>query len=226
MQISGRKIQIYPAEGAVVAVWVCTFGQEGEELAAAYQAQNYPPIALITVQTNDWDDVLSPWAAPALGKGQQPFGGHADDFLPKLTGEIVPKVSAEANIADLPQIVAGYSLAGLFSLYALTKTDCFCAAASVSGSLWYPEFSDYFTACSLPRRPDAVYLSYGDREPMTKHPLLRKVGTETERCFRHLQALSVPSILEVNEGNHFKDSALRTVKGIAWLAAQKNTADR
>ena len=74
MQISGRKIQIYPAEDAVVAVWVCTFGQEGEELAAAYQAQNYPPIALITVQTDDWDDILSPWAAPALGKGQQPFG--------------------------------------------------------------------------------------------------------------------------------------------------------
>lgn len=226
MQIAGRSIQVYPAEDAALAVWVCAFGQEGEELAAVYHAEHFPPVSLITVQTDDWDDVLSPWAAPALGKGQQPFGGHADDFLNTLTGEIMPAVCAQENIAKLPQAIAGYSLAGLFALYALTKTDCFCSAASVSGSLWYPEFSDHFAACSLPRRPDAVYFSYGDREPMTKHPLLRTVGTETERCFRHLQSLGVASVLEVNKGNHFRDSALRTAKGIAWLAAQKSTADR
>lgn len=45
--------------------------------------------------------------------------------------------------------IAGYSLAGLFALYALYKTDVFTRVASMSGSLWFPGIMGIPAALSL-----------------------------------------------------------------------------
>ena len=45
--------------------------------------------------------------------------------------------------------IAGYSLAGLFALYALYKTDAFTRVASMSGSLWFPGIMGIPAALSL-----------------------------------------------------------------------------
>jgi len=64
-----------------------------------------------------------------------------------------------------------------------------------------------------------VYLSLGDKEEKTRNPVMRTVGDNIRRQHELLQA--DPScekcILEMNQGNHFKEPDIRTAKGFAWL---------
>ena len=83
----------------------------------------------------------------------------------------------------------GYSLGGLFSLWALTQAEQFGAGASISGSLWYPEFLKYLENCSAPQ-DKIVYLSLGDREPLGGLPVMRTVGVCTAKAKEILAAPS------------------------------------
>ena len=113
--------------------------------------------------------------------------------------------------------LAGYSLAGLFALYACYNCDVFHRAASVSGDLWFPNFKDYVFNNSMKKIPDKVYLSLGDAEAKTRHPLLKTVQNNTEEIVGHYKNLGLIVTWELNSGNHFKNAALRSAKGIAAI---------
>ena len=113
-------------------------------------------------------------------------------------------------------LIAGYSLAGLFALYSLCRTDRFNAAVSCSGSLWYPGFADYFCAHVPLRKPKNVYLSLGDREPLTRNPVMQTVGACTQRIADHLSARGIDCVFAWNPGNHFQEPEARLGRGIAW----------
>ena len=81
-----------------------------------------------------------------------------------LTGQIVPSVEARLGFSPVSRAIAGYSLAGLFALWAVFQTDVFDRAASVSGSLWYDGFTDYINSSVSPSGLRQIYLSLGDRE--------------------------------------------------------------
>ena len=83
--------------------------------------------------------------------------------------------------------IAGYSLAGLFALYAMYRCDCFARVASMSGSLWFPKFREYVLRHELMRQPEMLYMSLGDAEAKTKHAVLKTVQENTEAI---VQALS------------------------------------
>ena len=85
--------------------------------------------------------------------------------------------------------VAGYSLAGLFALWALWQTDVFERAASASGSLWFPSFIDYARERTMTLRPTPPILSLGKKETKTPNqPMMRHVLDDTrameERVYR------------------------------------------
>ena len=89
---------------------------------------------LITVKVDSWNNDLSPWKAPAVF-GNEGFGGGADNMLQKilaLTGD-----------RDKTYYIGGYSLAGLFSLWAAYQTDVFSGVAAASPSVWFPGFTEY-----------------------------------------------------------------------------------
>jgi predicted alpha/beta superfamily hydrolase len=46
-------------------------------------------------------------------------------------------------------IIGGYSLAGLFALWASTRTDLFFGVAAASPSVWFPGFIDYMADHSV-----------------------------------------------------------------------------
>lgn len=46
------------------------------------------------------------------------------------------------------------------------------------------------------------------------------VGDKTREAFALLKAQGVNCVLEWNEGNHFKDTELRTAKAFAWVVGQ------
>ena len=120
---------------------------------------------LVTVKVDRWNHDLSPWDAPAVFRGED-FGSGAAAVL----GEI----SAFCDDKALRYFIGGYSLAGLFSLWAACQTDCFSGAAAASPSVWFPGFVDYLKA--HPFHSSAVYLSLGDKEEKVRTPVLSGVG--------------------------------------------------
>ena len=76
-------------------------------------------ILQIPVSEKDWNDHLSPWPAEKVFRKGTDFSGHADSFLK----DQVEPVLLEAQ-KDYSQIfLCGYSLAGLFALYASARIE-------------------------------------------------------------------------------------------------------
>lgn len=218
MQIDGKTIELTPSRvpGAPLVV-LHTVQQEGEQVRR--QIRELLPEAdfsLACIGGMRWDDELSPWPSDALRAGDAPFGGEGRRYLQSLTEIIFPSVVSALPEPPAEKILAGYSLAGLFAVYALFETDIFDRAVSASGSFWYPGFLDFAACHAFLRAPRSVYLSLGDREARTGHPVLRQVGENTERLYALLRKRNVPAVLESNPGNHFCQPDVRMAKGIVW----------
>lgn len=163
------------------------------------------PFRLITVKVDSWNHDLSPWAAPAVF-GKEDFSGGA--------GATLAKIKKLCDDRSKTYIIGGYSLAALFSLWAVYQTDVFEAVAAASPSVWFPGFIDYMRAHEV--MADRIYLSLGDKEEKTRSSIMASVG----KCIREAADLlvnqGVNAVLEWNQGNHFKDSDIRTARAFAW----------
>ena len=188
---------------------------EGSEVLERIRTLTDADLTMASVRIPDWNRDLSPWEAPAVFGGE-PFGGGADAYLKKLTGTCIPRILEGLDSEPPHIIIAGYSLAGLFSIYSLYRTDVFDAAVSASGSLWFPGFTEMMEKEEPLSTPKAVYLSLGDRESKTRNPVMSSVKERTEKALDILSGHGIDSVLEMNPGNHFTEPALRTAKGIAW----------
>ena len=93
---------------------------------------------LAALPVTDWENELSPWKAEKVFRGGRDFGGGADGTIQELEHVVVPELKRALECPEMPCIVAGYSLAGLFAIYALYRTTAFAGAVSASGSLWFP----------------------------------------------------------------------------------------
>ena len=215
--VSGREAELYPAASENSPLAVFNSFSENGGVVRALREINCPDLNLLCVKVLDWDRDLSPWYCPPLAKDEAPFAGGADGYLELLLTEILP--SARGLIRGTPSrvCIAGYSLAGLFALYALYKCDVFDRAASMSGSLWFPNFREYALENPLKRAPDKIYLSLGDREARTRHPLLKTVQENTEIIAEHFRAQNISVTYGLEPGNHFKNADMRSAKGIAAI---------
>lgn len=160
---------------------------------------------LMAIKVHHWNDDLSPWSAPAVF-GKEGFGGGAANTLAEVLEHCANR--------DKTYIIGGYSLAGLFALWATYQTDVFSAVAAASPSVWFPGFLDYMRSQSP--RAASVYLSLGDKEERTRNPVMATVGEKIREACDLLQAQGVNAILEWNPGNHFRDADLRTARAFAW----------
>lgn len=163
-------------------------------------------LRLIAVSINNWNNDLSPWEAPAVF-GKENFGGDASRTL----GELLKLCDDKGK----KYYIGGYSLAGLFALWAAYQTDIFDGVAAASPSMWFPGFDDYMKKNEI--KTDTVYLSIGDREEKARNPVMATVGDRIREAHSLLKERNVNCILEWNEGNHFKDADIRTAKAFAWV---------
>ncbi|MGN0240100.1 MAG: hypothetical protein ACI4CS_00280 [Candidatus Weimeria sp.] len=115
---------------------------------------------------------------------------------------------------DRSYIIGGYSLAGLFALWAAYQTDVFCAVAAASPSVWFPGFTDYMRENRI--QAESVYLSLGDKEEKARNPVMAAVGERIRESYELLKDQGIETILEWNHGSHFKDADKRTAKAFAW----------
>ena len=180
-----------------------------ERESAAIRRKTGLAFRLAAVPVADWSRDLSPWRAEAVFRGEAFGGGAAETLADILT--LCPDDGRQ-------YIIGGYSLAGLFSLWAACCTDRFSAVAAASPSVWFPGFVDYLR--DNPPRVRAVSLSLGDKEERTAHPVMRTVGERIRETQQLLRAQGIPCALEWNPGGHFKDPEGRTANAFACALEQ------
>ncbi|MGI5888219.1 MAG: alpha/beta hydrolase-fold protein [Oscillospiraceae bacterium] len=205
------------------------FVPEGTPHAAVYLPTESPEFAsgvfeliktccvLVGVRTSDWFSDLSPWPAPSVGRSPS-FGGRADSFLGAVLKNVVPAAESELGTEGLPKCIAGYSLAGLFAIWAAISSGEFDYAVSASGSMWYPGFTGFVSEASIDPVFKRAYLSLGNKEPLSK--AFSTAGKDMEAVASMLRGKGVETFCEWNRGNHFADNELRTAKGIDRILAK------
>ena len=215
-----KKITLYPAlaENRPV-IYLTTYNDDGSKVYAEVQKDGCPDFTLVTVSGLNWEAELSPWAAGNLFKYSEMFTGGADAYLQFLTQQVLPQAEANLN-SILWRGLAGYSLAGLFTAYALYKTDLFSRAASMSGSLWYPGFNDFALQSALCKTPQHLYFSLGDKEARARNQYLKTVQQCTEELTAHYRSLGINTFYELNPGGHYRNIISRSAAGIKWLLTQ------
>lgn len=217
-ETEGKRVSVYPAEQPdSPLVLLNTFAEETDKIREELACPACPDHTLVAVTGLQWNRDLCPWNCPPVSRKTEPCTGGADDYLKLLTGEILERAEKEAGLHPCWRAVAGYSLAGLFAIYSLTRTDLFQRAASISGSLWYPRFRAYLREKGFKASPEALYFSLGEQEHKTRSPLMKTVQKETEVIEQYCRNQGAATILEMNAGGHYRDSQKRTATGIRWL---------
>ena len=171
------------------------------------------------VPVKNWNDELSPWKSPAVW-GKESFGGNAADTLRFLTEQVIPSLKQQFNLPENVKIIlGGYSLAGLFALWASTQTDLFYGIAAASPSVWFPGWMEFEQ--QHPIQAQRIYLSLGDKEEHTKNAVMAAVGDNIRTLHSRLAERGADCTLEWNSGGHFKDADLRTAKAFRWVMAER-----
>ena len=217
LHIEGKAVELFPSEkrGAPLVLLNGEAG-EGAMVHAAVKGLTDVEFTLAAVSGLHWEDDLTPWPIPPIRNGQAPCAGQADAYAELLVKRILTEIISGLPAAPEYVALAGYSLAGLFALYAMYRVDLFARIASASGSLWYPDFVAFAKTHALARRPDALYLSLGDREGKTRNPLMRPVEGNTCILAEYYCSAGINTRLEMNPGGHFNDPIGRMARAIAW----------
>lgn len=169
--------------------------------------------AIVFFDTVEWAKALMPWQDEAVSRNKE-VGKHAQDTLVYIEESLVPWL--HKRFGKLPCIIGGYSLGGLFALWAARQSAAFCAVAAASPSLWIKGWADFADNHSL--NAQLAYVSLGNREEHCRNQCMARIGD----CVRHEhltlteQIGTTATTLEWNNGGHFGEEAERTAKAFAW----------
>ncbi len=218
MTIEGKKVNVYPAaEPGKPIIYLHTFGHEGGKVYQELQKEKSPDCTLVAISNLAWDHDMAPWDCPPLSKMDTPCTGGADDYLEILIDRIMPETEKDIEGEPVWRGIAGYSLAGLFAVYAIYQTDLFSRVASMSGSLWFPGIKEYIFSHDMKRRPDHIYFSLGDKESKTKNPYLMTTQENTAQIQAFYEDQGIDSVFVLNPGNHYVGAMARTAAGLDWI---------
>ena len=215
--IAGRPCYVYGELNAEYLLLQMTDEYELQSMdnEVSVIAQSSHKFLFAAIPVTNWNDELSPWEAPAVW-GKQGFGGNAANTLRFLIEQVIPTLKQRFNLPESVKIIlGGYSLAGLFALWASTQTNLFFGIAAASPSVWFPGWMEFEQ--KHPIQAQYVYSSLGDKEERTKNPVMASVGDHIRALHSQLIERGANCTLEWNSGGHFKDSDLRTARGFQWV---------
>ena len=114
---------------------------------------------------------LRRWELSPVPFGDATSSGHAPDFLNTIENEIIPFVESEYRADPSYRVLAGASLGGLFTLYAMyTKPDLFHAyiaatPAVIVGDDWLLDYEEKFMQSQRPLQTRLFVSGGGDESP-------------------------------------------------------------
>lgn len=223
--IENKKVDIYSTKPSpkpcdapknFPTIYLNMYQDAGSEIFSALKKLTSLSFVLVAISGLNWDADMCPWECPPISKNDTPCSGGADKYLETLTQKIILRVEEEFP-APVFRGIVGYSLGGLFALYSIYKTEFFSRVASVSGSLWFPDFAEFCLSKEFVKKPERVYFSLGDKEAASSNKVLKCIQEKTQTVFSHFKSLGLETIFHLNTGGHFVDAIKRTAEGIAWL---------
>lgn len=214
--IEGRTCRLFGSERPGCILIQTSARHENATLEAEAQmiaGLSSVPFVLATIELEDWMLDLMPWPDGNISRDPE-AGKHGQDTLQYILLSLIPEL--QQRFGPLPFIFGGYSLGGLFALWASTQTDSFKAIAAASPSVWIKDWIP-FARKHVPMA-DAVYLSLGDREEHVKNQAIARVGDNLRTQYTLLQEQLEPQhcTLVWEEGGHFNDNEGRLARAFVW----------
>lgn len=204
-------------------------------------------VSLVNIGVDLWEENFSPWCAPRVFAKGPNFGDGAQKTLDTLINQVIPWTESDLTEPPAYRVLVGYSLAGLFSLWAGVSQQVACGCqpgtattpqlsgpdaphvdapvatfqriGAVSGSFWFPGLLDYVDQQLSGGAVGLThaYLSLGDREARTPNPQIMHVRENAELLASKLENAGITSTFELNRGNHFQNVEGRMQKALDWL---------
>lgn len=171
------------------------------------------PFLMAAVDVSGWENERVAWSKVEVTR-QMAVGKWTTEALRNILDTLLPKLHRQYG--QLPVIIGGYSLGGLFSLWAASLTDRFTAIAAASPSLWVRGWTAFAEA--NPIQAQFAYLSLGDQEEHTKNSTFARIGDSVRREHELLLRQLAPdhSTLVWEQGNHFAETDARLARAFAW----------
>jgi hypothetical protein len=135
---------------------------------------------------------LRTWELSPVRFGNDPKTGHAKEFLATIETEIIPFVEREYRVDPAHRVLAGASLGGLFTLYAMySQPDLFSAWVAVTPAVmvndsWLLSYEEEFAQASG-QIEGRLFVSMGENEsPRFLAPILHYNSRVASRGYREL----------------------------------------
>lgn len=215
--ISGLTCQVEQGPRAEVC-YILSYGTMDEGwMQQAVRTYGY---SIVVISNIDWDASLSPWPAEGQPPGDPPFRGEARRFLDELAFSVIPQIEDTLGLDLRPRrTLVGISMSGLFALWAWLECDEFDDMGSISGSFWYPGFSQWVCSHPVDQKTGKVYISLGNKESQSPVKAFRSVATDTEIIVETLRTRGVAVEFQWNPGTHFSPVYPRLNRALQGLAS-------
>ncbi len=216
LTIGGRTCRLFGAENPGCILVQPSARHENATLEAEAQQialLSKVPFVLATIELENWMADLMPWPDGNVSRDPE-TGKHAQETLSYVLMALVPELLQ--RYGPLPIILGGYSLGGLFAIWASMQTDTFKAIAAASPSVWIHNWMPYTR--KHVSMADDIYLSLGDQEEHVKNQAIARVGDNLRAQYALLQEQLGPEhcTLVWEEGGHFANNEGRLARAFAW----------
>ena len=220
-EIEGVKLYVYLSNVKDATTIYFLDGEQFEEPFNQSITEHRPALNFVLIASNNRTYDYTPWPLLASETLLMDFGGKAEEYLSFIKTCVVPFCESEYGFASSAEkrVIGGYSLGGLFSLYAAVNTDFFGTVLSCSSSLWYPGFLDYLKEHPFKAVHPKLYMSVGEQEGTTATNLTADQTLNTlalkDWVEPKFQAGDFQFTLE--EGNHGTNISRRAWRAVEWV---------
>lgn len=221
--VKGRQVRIYlPALYVRECPFPVTYLHTDKEslhlLSSHINFADFPFITAAILSENRLND-YTPWQAPSLDPKYPDFGGKGEAYLFWLTQWLKPFVDKTYHTLTGRENTAmiGRSLGGLVSLYGACLSSDFGVIASISPSVWYEDFCEYFSE-NLQSNPMKIAIISGEDEGRGTDNIRNTMGAEIQRCYRIIRKSGHgESRLFLDQGGHHEHVMKRYMKAFDWV---------
>ena len=220
-EICGVKLYIYRSNVQNATTIYFLDGDQFEEAFNHWITNHRAALNFVLIASNNRTADYTPWPLQASETMPIDFGGKAEEHLSFITTHVIPFCESEYGFASSTEkrVMGGYSLGGLFSLYAAVNTDFFGTVLSCSSSLWYPGFLDYLKEHPFKAAHPKLYMSVGDQEGTTATNLTADQTSNTIALKDFYEPKLEPNDFKfiLEEGNHGNNISGRAWRAIEWV---------